>query len=231
MPALRRTCTALVTTAVLALLGAGALAQPASAAPPVTVDDHVSMYPGASRAVDVVANDSDADGNDDLSVCRVAGAGEHRHYFVGIEEGRLYVLLGPRATGEITITYYACDFETLTPGTLRISVKKVVPIRVTKLDRPGLLRVTNRNDARVRFMWGSFAEDRPDARVVVGAHDAVVIRVHRHRIDWVAALGRGNVLRIGHVRNIDLPRNDHLRALRVPAPDGRDARAWAAAGR
>src|SRR4051794_15447972 len=88
MPALRRTCAALLVSAVLAA-GTTALAGPASAAPPVTVDDHISMYPGGARAVDVLANDSDADGKDTLTICRLGDDVETDQYYVGIEDGKL----------------------------------------------------------------------------------------------------------------------------------------------
>jgi len=227
MPALRRTCTALLVSAVLAA-GTTALAGPASAAPPVTVDDNVTMYAGGVRTVDVLANDSDADGKDTLTICRLGDNVETAHYVVGIEDGKLFVATDPGVTGQITITYYACDYETLTPGTLTISFKKVYPIRVTKLRRPGLLRVTNRNDRQVRFLWGSFKADNADGRTVVAPHDSTVVRVHRHRIDWVAMIGREALVGMGHVRNIALPRNDRPQASRV-ALDRADAKAWAGA--
>ncbi|MCW2768217.1 MAG: hypothetical protein JWO11_4176, partial [Nocardioides sp.] len=121
MPPLRRVCTALLATALLTTLGT-ALAQPASAAAPVTVDDHVSLYAGEARQISVLKNDSDADG-DQLAVCRVAEPGEHDDYYVEAMGDSLFVFTNPRTTGDITITYYACDYETLVPGTLTISFK------------------------------------------------------------------------------------------------------------
>lgn len=222
MPALRRTTSALV-GAALAGTFAIAVAQPASAAPPTAVDDHVRLYAGQARTVDVLANDSDPDGDDDLTICRIAGPSEGDNYFVHIDGGSLFVATSPWATEDITITYYACDYETLVPATLTISLKEVQPVTVRKLDRPGRIRVTNSNDRKVRFLWGSFREKRPDGRVRVPANDSVVVAVHRRKVDWVAVLGTAPAGQ-GHVRHIDLPKADRRAA--VPSLGRADARAW-----
>ena len=52
-------------------------ASPAQAAPPVTGADSASMYAGNAVEVDVLANDTDADG-DDLAVCRIADSSYKR---------------------------------------------------------------------------------------------------------------------------------------------------------
>lgn len=205
--------TALVATATLAP------AAPASAAPPVAQDDHASLYAGEGRAIDVLTNDSDPDG-DDLAVCRVPDAGDHDDYYVGIEDDALVVYLSDQRTEDLAITYYACDYETLVPATLTISVKPVAPLTVRKLDRPGRLRVTNDNDARARFLWGSFKEKRPDGHVGIAPHDSVVVRVHRHRIDWVGVLKRTVLAGQGHVRGIELPRHDRRAPARAQVEEG-----------
>lgn len=197
-------------TAVAVLLAASsvvATAGPSSAAPPVAQDDHRWVYPGQLRLVDVLANDSDPDG-DDLAVCRVQQAPQDADYWVGIEDGKVAVFTGEGNAGDITISYYACDFETLVPATLTISFREIRPVAVVKLDRPGRLRVTNDNPRAVRFLYGSFSQPRPDGRARVPAGASVTIRVHRHRIDWVAILARTVLAGVGHVRGIELPSGD-----------------------
>ena len=227
MTALRRARTALLTGALAASF-AVALAQPASAAAPITRDDHVSMYAGQMRVVKVLANDSDPDG-DTLAICRIGqDSASSDKYFVDFSQGELLVGLNPGVKGPITITYYACDYETLVPATLTIDVKKVVPVTATKADRPGRLRFTNKNDRAVKVLYGSLKEDHPDGTVRVPAHSSAVARVHRHRIFWIAILDRTAMAGRGHVRGIELPAGDH-----VPAPgkvriDRAEARAWTA---
>ena len=197
---------AILATAFAAAISLAPLA-PASAAPPATADDHVSMYAGGMRQVNVLKNDSDPDG-DELAVCRIAGPTETADYSIGTDGQKVFVFLSPDATGDISITYYACDFETLVPATLTVSVKEIIPPTVAKTSKPGRLRVTNDNDQRIRFLWGDFDQRRPDGHVGVSPHDSVVVRVHRHVIDWVAVLGHSTLAGQGHVRGIELPSGD-----------------------
>lgn len=219
---------AVVVVAVLTATTGVTLAQPASAAPPVAVDDHRSMYAGQERIIDVLRNDSDPDGADELGLCRVAEPGDgDAHYAAFIEDDMLFVYVDDDVRGDITITYYACDYETLVPATLTISVTPVRRVHVVKLDRPGRLRVTNDNDRAVRFLYGSFKEARPDGRAWVEAHDSLVVRVDRHRIDWIAILARSVLAGIGHVRGIELP-GDSLSHRASVALSRSEAKVWAA---
>ncbi|MEZ0577191.1 Ig-like domain-containing protein [Nocardioides sp. MH1] len=213
----------------LALAAAGlALAGPASAAAPVTHDDHKWMYPGQFRQIDVLANDSDPDG-DDLAVCRVTPAPDDANYFVDISGGKLVVFTGD-ASEDIVITYYACDYETLVPATLTISFREVHEVQVVKADRPGRLRVTNDNNRPVSFLYGSFSEPRPDGHARVPANGSLVVRVHRHRIDWVAVLAQTVTVGVGSVRGIDLPHGDHPSSELGRADLSKaEAKAWATA--
>lgn len=221
-----RGVSAVVLAAVVAATTTVTLASPASAEPPVAVDDNKTMYAGEGRAIDVLRNDSDPDG-DELAICRVADV-EGDDYAVFVEDNLLYVYTSGDRTENLVITYYACDFETLVPATLTISFKEIKPMKVVKLDRPGRLRVTNNNDRTVRFLYGSFDEDQPDGRTRVFAHDSVVIRVHRHKIDWVAFLGRGILVGIGHVRGIELPRDAGRVDLARLTMSRAEAKLWAA---
>lgn len=214
--------------AVLAALVATATltsAAPASATSPVAVDDYRSMYPGQVRLVNVLRNDADADG-DQLAICRLGEVDADR-YYAEIVDGRLLVAPFGDSLEDIVITYYACDFDTLVPATLTVSLREIFPMRIVKLDRPGRLRVTNDNDRVVRFLYGSFREERPDGRVKVLPNDSVVIRVHRHRIDWVAYMGRDIVVGIGHVRDIELPAGDDGSARTRLTLSRAEVRMWA----
>lgn len=195
---------AAVVALVLAASAGVTLAPPAAADAPVVQDDHKWMYPGQLRSIDVLANDSDPDG-DDLAVCRIEEPPGDADYFVDIDGDEIFVFAGEDTGEDIVIHYYVCDFETLVPATLTISFRDLHPIKVGKVDRPGRLRVTNDNNRAVRFLYGSFRQDRPDGRARVPAHDSVVIRVHRHKIDWIAILGRSVFVGSGSVRGIELP--------------------------
>lgn len=213
----------------LAVLVAGAgltFAGPASAAPPVAVDDHKWMYPGQFRTIDVLANDSDPDG-DDLALCRLGPIPEDAPYFAGIEDGKVFVWAAEDPTEDIVITYYACDYDTLVPATLTISFREVVPVVAEKAQRPGRIRVTNDNDRAVTFLYGSFREPRPDGRVKVPANSSLTVRVHRHTIDWIAILARSVSAGFGHVRGIVLPGADRTTAKPV-ALTRAEQKAWTA---
>ena len=58
---------------LVTLLAVPLAAAPAYADPPVTVDDTLEAYAGSFTQVDVLSNDSDPDGPEDLTVCRVKG--------------------------------------------------------------------------------------------------------------------------------------------------------------
>ena len=111
--------------------------------------------------------------------------------------------------GTYTFTYYACDFSYLTPGTITVTVEALPKITVKKIaSKPGHLRVTNPADVKIRFLYGSFEEDRPDGNVIIGKDSSVVIAVHRTRIDWIATDRKGELFFVdGHVSGIKLARS------------------------
>lgn len=86
----------------------------------------------------------------------------------------------------------------------RIELREVQPVRVSKTRNPGELRVTNPNDHWVRFLWGTFRRANPDGRRRIEAYQTVTIRVHRHRIDWIALLDGYQVAGQGSVHDIRL---------------------------
>lgn len=223
--AARTALRAVAASTLIAATAAVSFAAPAAAEPPVAVDDHRRMWAGDVREFNVLANDSDPDG-DELAVCRVAPPTDET-FFYEIVDGNIVVFAPPDLSGEIAITYYACDFETLVPATLTITIREVLPVTVVKAKRPGRIRVTNDNERAVRFLWGSFENDEPDGRTWVAAHDAKSIRVRRRAVDWIAIF-RGNLIGIGRVRGIELPRGTARTT--SPAVDltRAEARAWAA---
>jgi hypothetical protein len=206
---MRRATGAFLVTAQVASLSM-LVAAPASAAPPVAVDDQVTIYDGGIEYVDVLANDSDPDG-DDLTICRIGEVSDPAPSIVGIDEGYLVVGLFGEVPGVVTITYYACDLETMVPATLTLTVKPVDSPRLTKTDRPGVLRVTNPNDHATRFSWGVENRGRfehVDGRVAIPAHDSVFVRVHHHRIYWEAFYRHYRVIWSGSIGRIRLPGDD-----------------------
>lgn len=99
-----------------------------------------------------------------------------------------------------------------------VELRDLEPVRVSKTRNRGELRVTNPHDHWVRFLWGTFRRADPDGRGRVKAFQTVKVRVHRHRIDWIALIDGYRVAGQGSVRDI---------RLRLPgsAPRGRRARA------
>lgn len=108
--------------------------------------------------------------------------------------------------GTYTLTYYACDFDHLTPGTLTVVVKKAprIKLSVTRTKRPGHLRVVNRNGFPVQFMWGSIDEKKPDGRVRFTG--STVVDVRRRSLIWFAFARRSPFPKVGIVRGIALPK-------------------------
>ena len=223
--------------AVLMCLGLGLLlsltalpaAQAVTGSAPVTQPDSAgSVYPGNLTLIAPLANDTDPDG-DELAICRL-GTESYKGLQVDFQGVDLAVVAGPRVKpGTYTYTYYACDFSYLTPGTITVTVEKLPHVKVHKIDgRPGHLRVTNPAPFKIRFLYGSFKADRPDGNLIVDKDSAVVISVHRTRIDWIATDRKGELfLGTGHVTGIKLGRSE-------PSPAGQDlssrlAHLWRAA--
>ena len=204
-------------------------AQAVTGSPPVATPDSGELYPGNAVFLQPVNNDSDPD-NDQLTICRLGT--EHYKGLAADFSGNDFAVFSRLRVrpGTYTFTYYVCDYSYLTAGTITITVKEPPNIKVKKLaNRPGKLRVTNPADFKIRFLYGSFKEDRPDGRVLIDKHDSVVITVHRTRIDWIAFNRKGDIfLGTGHVLGIELPGGDRAPADGVSLP-ARLADAWRAA--
>ena len=168
------------------------------------------MFAGMGAQVGLIDNDSDPDG-DALAVCRI---GPEKHKGVRLvlfpqeREGGAVVLSRPSTKpGTYTFTYYACDYETLVPGTLTVTVEPRPDIAVKALPgRPGKIKVTNPADFKIEFLFGSAKEDKPDGVVGSPRGSSAVIEVRRTEIIWVAFKSRTlEFIDIGRVRNIKLP--------------------------
>jgi Big-like domain-containing protein len=204
------------TLLVLAVAGLGLTVTPAvvpaaqavTGSPPVTTPDSGSVFQGGFAELQPVNNDHDPD-NDQLAICRLGT--EHYRGLQALFVENDWAVFAKRKVkpGTYTFTYYACDFSYLTPGTITITVEAVPKITVKKIaSNPGHLRVKNPADVTIRFLWGSFKEDKPDGRVTIGKDSSVVIAVHRTRIDWVASDRKGMLFFVsGHVTGIELARS------------------------
>lgn len=212
-----------------ALLTTGLAAAPATAAEgsaPVTVADKVTVAQSDYAELDLLANDSDPDG-DELAVCRFGDIPdairiEAMSSTGGDDDLSLIMVTGARP-GTYTVTYYACDFEHLTPGTLTVVVTKTpkVKVKVTKTSKPGRLKVVNTSGFPVRFLWGSIDERKPDGTTVV-RDKAVTVKVQRRSIIWIATgKRRPDSFAAGMVRGIKLPKGSKV--LPPGAPTGDDA--------
>lgn len=198
-----------------------ALADEVDPQAPVVVDDAITIWPGGSAQVDVLANDSDPAG-DDLALCRLPaapGPGVRTPVTVMdmswlMGEGQpLWVEAAPNARGTHTIEYYVCNHTRLTLAHLTVTIRPVAPVTVVKVaGKPGVLKVTNHNDGRIYFLATDRTGCKSDGQALVPAHATKLVRVQRHRINWTAFIGRGGVADRGRVRGI---------ALNAPAaPDG-----------
>ena len=190
-----------------AVPGAVPAAQAVTGSPPVTTPDAVTVYQGNIAVVKPVSNDHDPD-NDLVALCRV-GTEHYKGIFVESFGDEFDVFAKPNVQpGTYTFTYYACDYSYLVPGTITVTVEKLPKVKVHKIaSRPGRLRVTNPSDFKVRFLYGSFQEDRPDGSLLIARGESVTISVHRTRIDWIATDRKGIVfLGSGHVSGIKLGR-------------------------
>lgn len=193
----------------LLVLGLGVLvslvaAPAAQAAPPVTAPDSATVFQGNFVAVFPINNDKDAD-NDLLTICRL-GTEHYKGIDIGFFGDEVDIAVSERVKpGVYTFTYYACDFQTLVPGTITLTVQDLPDIKVTTKG-VGKIKVKNPFDFRIRFLYGSFKAGSPDGRVKIPAGASVVLQVRRHKIDWIADAKRGTIFcGSGHVKGIELP--------------------------
>jgi hypothetical protein len=186
------------------------LTAPASAKddtpPPVVVDDTIALYPFQSRTIDLLANDSSPTGQE-LRLCRFpeqdfdTPGSEVFAYPTG-NGGEVQVMVFGFTGEDATIEYFVCDETHLTRATLTVDVRDTAPVEVVRTGKPGQLRVTNTNEAKVVFKWGAPRGNRPDGKVTIAAGGTELVTVTRTRIVWVAMIGRGGVADHGRVTGI-----------------------------
>jgi hypothetical protein len=188
----RRAWRTLVAIAGLGLAGGLLATPPADAAgPPVTAPDAVSVYQANFVAVFPVRNDHDPD-NELLTVCRL-GTEHYRGIDIGYAGDEVDITARPSAKpGVYTFTYYTCDFQTLVPGTITLTVEALPDIKVTPAGR-GRIKVKNPFDFKIRFLYGSFDESAPDAKAIIDPGATVTLPVERRTVDWTAYNRKGTV--------------------------------------
>jgi hypothetical protein len=203
----RRLGTVGLATLLGTTLGLAVTAAPAHAAPPVTANDATSMYAGNGREVDVLANDTDADSPSDLTVCRMGNETYKRVFAEHLGEGVIFTYSLPGAKpGTYTFTYYACDFQSLVPATLTVTIDPEPEVTAKALPgRPGKIKVTNPADFKIRYLYGTFKEPEPDGNIKIARNSSVILTVRRTQIDWIAFTRKGDFIKQGKVKNITLP--------------------------
>ncbi len=151
-----------------------AMDPPAPNAAPVTAPDHVTLDYYDDAHVRVLRNDSD-DTPEDLGVCWIdvpTGVGLDallEPWWAGSDRARSddpdrYIDLGADGAepGTYVLTYYACDRQFLTPGTLRVTVRKFPPpVARRVLGHPGVVSFRNHGYRTVSiqyFRTGHYSE-------------------------------------------------------------------------
>jgi hypothetical protein len=160
---------------VLALVAAPAYAATGSA--PVTAPDTVTVRAGQPELVDVVTNDSDPDG-DELQVCLLDRPPRALRGSM-VADGQLVVNPGSKARGTYTLTYYACDHDYLTPGTLTVRIRPPAPtVDVIPLGPEGRFKIVNTfKRLSFRCEWRALGSDRVEGHARVAPRSSVVVRV------------------------------------------------------
>jgi hypothetical protein len=207
---LRRFAAPVAAALVAALLGAVPAQADEATDAPVTAEDRVSVPGTAYRLVDVLANDSDPNG-DELAVCRVQvpdGAPLQVDVLSVGEGNHLLVTPLDNRSGTYTFTYWACDFDYLTPATVTVTVKAVPQVTGTVVaGRPGRVRFRNPGTRPAVVVYGAVRREQPDGEVRLPAGSTTVVRTTRRALFFSAYVPRtsepvGN----GYVRPIPQPR-------------------------
>lgn len=206
-----RTATGLAAGLVLALAAplpaqAAQALEPSGA--PVTVDDtHQILGTGPmgpyarGYSVNVLANDSDPDG-DELELCEVSvpegaplGAFPDEQAAERGNPGWLRIESSRNRSASYDVTYYACDAEHRSPGILTVDVVRIEPVVGTAGRRPGRARFTNPGPFDMTVSYGRHLGDpeRYDhqGEVAVAAGASVSVPVPGRRIGFRAYVPEG----------------------------------------
>jgi hypothetical protein len=182
------------------------LALAADDEPPVAVADQVTLLPGGSSYVDVMANDSDD--LDQQALCRARGNSDVE---AGVDQGQVFVNVPTDQPGDYEVQYQACDYDYLSVGTVTVHAVAPQEVTVQKVaDQPGVLRATNPNPVRVGLLWGKPRSERASGQFTIKAGATKDFTVDSHRIVWVAFdpssyWEDGSIVGYGQIGNIDLP--------------------------
>lgn len=203
---------AALTTSLIALLPTGA--QAAENAPPTPADDRVEVYPAGQSRIDLLANDTDPEG-DELVVCRIGPLPRgialwNENYDLPGDDtlhpaGPEITVAAERGTRKRTvrITYYVCDFEHVVPATLEVSIVPRPNIGVRRVPgKPGVLRVSNPTQTRMQFLVGGRRSDDDVAllkRKALPAESTISVRVHYRSILWMAGSARLGLVDRGRI--------------------------------
>ncbi|WP_137295549.1 hypothetical protein [Nocardioides dongxiaopingii] len=200
---------------------APAHADPPRPGAPVTQDDRVVVRGGGSVFVDAIGNDTDPDG-DDLAVCRVdipdgVPLTSGQNIFIGTaaddddhddhddrDDRPVDLTSTSFRPGTYRLTYYACDRDFLTPGTITVVVERTRPVRARKV-APHVVRLSNPDDRRVTVLvfGGSPVEPRVAQRVVqLPPGAAKRVRSRGRILTWFAFARRGGNAGQGEVRGL-----------------------------
>ena len=181
--------------------------------------------PTRAALIDVLANDSDPDG-DELADLPRRGRADDADYYVDIDGDKLFVATrrGHAARTSSSTTTSATS-RRLVPATLTISFREIHPIKVAKLDRPGRLRVTNDNKTGRplplrELPRGPARRPRPRVRARLRRHPGASPQDRLDRLLRVAACSSAR-----HVRGIELPARDSQSDARDGHPHSRRGQA------
>jgi hypothetical protein len=160
------------------LLGTVSATYAATGSPPITAPDQVVVRADKPTPVDVLANDTDPDG-DELQVCRL-GKLPRALRSSEVQHGQLFVLPNRGARGTYTLTYYACDTSYLTPGTATVKVRPPAPQFLIQPigPPPGKVRLVNQlKRATFHCEWHPLDSSELLGKATVKPSSTVVITV------------------------------------------------------
>jgi hypothetical protein len=174
--------------------------------PPVAAPDEVTLLPGGSTYVDVMANDSDDFGQQAL--CRARGDSDVES---GVDRGKIWVDVYADQPDDYQVQYQACDYDYLSVGTVTVHAVEPQDVVVKKVvDQPGVLRATNPNPVRLLVAWAGAHSHRLEGHVMVRAGATKDFTVTHHHIIWVAfdpssVWDDGSLITYDEIRHIALP--------------------------
>lgn len=200
--------------------------------PPVARPDRIVAFEGDDLSPNVVANDTDPDG-DTVTVCR-AGTPSLRSARVEVDDiteysasgssgssqtrehlsvtGELYVGV-PRSTRPTTFTvpFQVCDDSYLVATTLTVRVIHVPDVRITRaFGHPGFVRVHNPSGRRATVSLNAPFTSRSPwfGEVAMRPHSARDVRVDSRTVQWEAYTpgASGHFMGSGTVRGVVVPR-------------------------